>query len=77
MVVIVLDWKELFNEELRNLYSSPNVIRMIKSGRMGGSYITFMRSKTCTKIVVGSPEWKRSLLTSRPKWEEEYYRNIV
>jgi hypothetical protein len=36
-----------------------------------------MRSKAFTKAVVGSPEWKRSLLTSRRKWEDEYYRNIV
>jgi hypothetical protein len=28
------DWKELHNEELHNLYSSPSVIRMIKSRRM-------------------------------------------
>jgi hypothetical protein len=28
------DWRKLLNEELHNLYSSPNVIRMIKSRRM-------------------------------------------
>jgi hypothetical protein len=28
------DWKQLYNEELHNLYSSPNIIRMIKSRRM-------------------------------------------
>jgi hypothetical protein len=28
------DWKKLHNEELHNLYSSPNIIRMIKSRRM-------------------------------------------
>jgi hypothetical protein len=27
-------WRKLHNEELRNLYSSPSIIRMIKSGRM-------------------------------------------
>jgi hypothetical protein len=27
-------WKKLHNEELHNLYSSPNIIRMIKSRRM-------------------------------------------
>jgi hypothetical protein len=27
-------WRKLYNEELRNLYSSPNIIRMIKSGMM-------------------------------------------
>jgi hypothetical protein len=28
------DWRKLHNEELHNLYSSPNIIRMIKSSRM-------------------------------------------
>jgi hypothetical protein len=28
------DWRKLHNEELQNLYSSPNIIRMIKSRRM-------------------------------------------
>jgi hypothetical protein len=28
-------WRKLHNEELHNLYSSPNIIRMIKSKRMG------------------------------------------
>jgi hypothetical protein len=28
------DWRKLHNEELHNMYSSPNIIRMIKSRRM-------------------------------------------
>jgi hypothetical protein len=28
------DWRKLHNEELRNLYSSPNIIRMIKPRKM-------------------------------------------
>jgi hypothetical protein len=28
------DWRKLHNEELHNFYSSPNIIRMIKSRRM-------------------------------------------
>jgi hypothetical protein len=28
------DWRKQHNEELHNLYSSPNIIRMIKSRRM-------------------------------------------
>jgi hypothetical protein len=32
-VEVMGDWRKLHNEELRNLYSSPNIIRMIKSRR--------------------------------------------
>jgi hypothetical protein len=28
------EWKKLHNEELHNLYSSPDIIRQVKSGRM-------------------------------------------
>jgi hypothetical protein len=31
------DWRKLHNEELHNLYISPNIIRMIKSRRMRGA----------------------------------------
>jgi hypothetical protein len=31
------DWRKLHNEELRNLYSSPNIIILIKSRRMRGT----------------------------------------
>jgi hypothetical protein len=31
---VTADWRKLHNEELHNLYSSPNIIRMIKSRRM-------------------------------------------
>jgi hypothetical protein len=40
------DWRKLHNEELRNLYSSPNIIRMIKSKRMrGAGHVTKMEKK--------------------------------
>jgi hypothetical protein len=32
---VTLDWKTLHNEELNDLYSSPNIVRVIKSRRMG------------------------------------------
>jgi hypothetical protein len=35
---IIGSWRKLHNEELYNLYSSPNIIRTVKSRRMRGVY---------------------------------------
>jgi hypothetical protein len=50
-------WKKLHNEELHNMYSSPNIIRMLKSMRMiGAGHVARMREKMNTyRILVGKP----------------------
>jgi hypothetical protein len=57
----------MHNEELHNLYSSPNVIRMIKSGRMrwAGHVARMGDLRSAYRILVGKPEGKRPL--GRPK----------
>jgi hypothetical protein len=53
------DWRKLHNEELHNLYSSPNIIRMIKSRRMSwAGHIA--RMWHAYRILVGEPERKKS-----------------
>jgi hypothetical protein len=57
------EWRKLHNEELRDLYSSPSVIRIIESRRMrGAGYVEQMGEKrnTC-RLLVGKPEGKRPL----------------
>jgi hypothetical protein len=52
------DWGKLHNEEIHNLYSSPNVIRMIKSKRMRwAGHVTRMgETRNAYRILVGKPE---------------------
>jgi hypothetical protein len=52
------DWRKLHNEELHNLYSSPNIIRMIKSRRMrwAGHVARMGETRNAYRILVGKPE---------------------
>jgi hypothetical protein len=61
------DWRKVHNEELRNLYSSPNIIRMIKSRRMrwAGHLAQMGKKRNVYRILVGKPEGKRPL--GRPR----------
>jgi hypothetical protein len=60
----------LHNEELHNLYSSPNIIRMIKSRRMrwAGHVARMGETRTASRILVGKPEGKRPLGRLRRRW---------
>jgi hypothetical protein len=67
---LISDWKKLHNEELHNLYSSPNIIRMIKSKRMRwAGHVTRMgETINAYMILVGQPEEKRPLGRPRRRW---------
>jgi hypothetical protein len=64
------DWRKLHNEELHNLYSSPNIIRMIKSRRMrwAGHVARLVPTKNAYRILVAKPEGKRPLGRPRRRW---------
>jgi hypothetical protein len=64
------DWGKLRNEELHNLYSLPNIIRMMKSRRMRrAGHVARMGEKRNTyRILVGKPERKRQLGRPRRRW---------
>jgi hypothetical protein len=69
---IIGEWKELHNEELHILYSSPNVIRQIKSRRIkwAGHVACLGEEGQVYRILVGKPKGKRPLGKPRCKWDQ-------
>jgi hypothetical protein len=65
------EWRKLHNGELHNLYSSPDIIRQIKSRRMGlaGHVARMGEGRSVYGILVGKPEGKRLLERLRRRWE--------
>jgi hypothetical protein len=63
-------WRKLHNEELHNLYSSPSIIRIIKSKRMRwAGHVTRMGDKrNVYRLLVGKPQGKRPLGRPRRRW---------
>jgi hypothetical protein len=56
-------WRKSYNEELRDLYSSPSIIRIIKSRRMRleGHVAQMGNKRNAFMLLVGKPEGKRPL----------------
>jgi hypothetical protein len=63
-------WRKLHYEELRNLYSSPNITRIIKSRmiKWAGHVVQMGGRRNAYRIWVGKPERKRPLGRPRRRW---------
>jgi hypothetical protein len=64
--------RKLFNGELHNLYSPPDVIRRIKSRRMrwAGHVASMREGRNVYRVLLGKPEGKRPLVRPRRRWED-------
>jgi hypothetical protein len=64
------EWRKLHNEELRYLYSSPSIIRTIKSRRMryAGHVAQMGEKRNAYRLLVGKPEGNRPLGGPRRRW---------
>jgi hypothetical protein len=65
-------WRKLHNDELHNLYSSPYIVRVIKSRRMrwAGHVARMGEGRGVYRVLVGRPEGKRQLGRPRRRWED-------
>jgi hypothetical protein len=67
---VVGGWRTLDNEELHNMHTSPNVVRVIKSKRMrlAGHVARMGEMRNAYKVSVGKPEGKIPLARPRCRW---------
>ena len=64
------EWRRLHNEDLNDLYCSPNIVRVIKSRRMrwAGHVARMDEERGVYRVLVGKPEGKRPLGRPRRRW---------
>jgi hypothetical protein len=65
------EWRDLHNEELHILYSSPNIIRQMKSKRMWVMHVARMgEERKLYRVLVEKTKGKRPLGRTRHRWED-------
>jgi len=71
-------WRKLHNEELNDMYSSPNIVRVIKSRRMrwAGHVARMGDRRGVFRVVVRKPQEKRPLGRPRLRWGDNIKKDL-
>jgi hypothetical protein len=66
------EWRKLHKEELNDLYSLPNIVRVVKSRRMRwtGHVVRMGEDRGVHRVLEGKPEGKRPFGRPRRRWED-------
>jgi hypothetical protein len=72
-------WRKLHNEELHDLYSSPSIIRIIKSRSMRWvKHVARMEeNRNAYRMLVGKPEGRRPLRRPTHRWVDNVRMDLV
>ena len=72
------EWRRLYNEELNDFYSSPNILQVIKSRRMrwAGNMARMGEEKLLYRVLMGKPEGKRPLGRRRSRWVDNIRTDV-
>jgi len=65
---VIREWRKLHNEQLYDVYSSPNIVRAIKSSRMRVARMVERRG--VYRVLVRKREGKRPIGRPRRRWED-------
>jgi hypothetical protein len=72
-------WRKLHNEELHDLYSSPSIIKIIKSRRIRwvGHVAQMGEKRNAYRLLVGKSEGKRQLGRPRQRWIDNIKMDLL
>jgi len=66
------EWRKLHNEELNDLYCSPNIVRVMQSGRIKRAWLVARmgEKRVVYRVLVGKPEGKSRLAKPRCRGDD-------